>query len=219
MSIITYELDISIDGNAVSSIVQAGQAITIVKAVTCFVMTADGSKLKTTQNYLPTAWLQFQPFENNTVTWTETYQLYASNTQLKAGIRIQQLSHTQVQLGWMYTFEGNIFNGSQPCAQLTTYNLKNEQGTTFNFGLSQQAIINDSQSAFAPLNAVPVLNNQQATLSPTETVYIFLSTYCGDGVLINCVPGQALAVALTPQTPVTKNIAFNDTTNTFYLQT
>src|SRR5262249_52063362 len=190
MSTITYELDISINANAVSSIVQAGQAITIVKAVTCFVMTTGDSRAKTTQNYAPIAWLQFQPFENNTVTWTETYQIYASNTVLNTGTLIQQLSSTQVQLGWVYTFERNIFNRSKSCDQLTTYNLANEQGTTFNFGLSQQAIVNGSQSAFAPLNATPVLNNQQATFSPLETVYIFLSTYCGDGVVISRVPGQ-----------------------------
>jgi len=219
MSITTYELDLSIDAKAVSSIVQAGQAITIVKAVTSFVMTADDSRRKATQNYLPVAWLQFQPFENNTVTWTETYQIYASNTVLNTGALIQQLSSAQVQLGWIYTFEKNIFTGSKSCDPLTTYNLENEQGATFNFGLSQQATVNNSQSAFAPLNAVPVLNNQQATFSPLETVYIFLSTYCGDGVVISHVPGQALAVTLTPQTPVAKNIAFNDTTNTFYLQT
>ena len=219
MSTITYELDISIDANAVSNIVQAGQAVTIVKAVTCFVMTTGDTRAKTTQNYATIAWLQFQPFENNTVTWTETYQIYASNTVLNTGTLIQQLSSTQVQLGWVYKFERNTFNGSKSCDQLTTYNLKNEQGTTFNFGLSQQAIVNGSQSAFAPLNATPVLNNQQATFSPLETVYIFLATYCGDGVVISRVPGQALALTLTPQTPVAKNIAFNDLTNTFYLAT
>jgi hypothetical protein len=217
MSIMRYELDISIDENAVSSIVQAMQAVTIVKVVTSIVMTADGSKTTTTQGYLPVAWLEFQPFETNTVTWTETYQIYASNTVLVAGTPLQQLSNAQVQLGMMYTFETNTFNESS-CDQSATYNLKNAQGTKFNFGLSQQAIVNGSQSAFAPLNAIPVLNNQQATFSPIDTVYIFLSTYCGDGVVISGAPGQALAVTLTPQTPVAK-IAFNETTNTFYLET
>ncbi len=217
MSIITYELDISIDDQGLDSIYWAKQAVTIVKDVTAFVMTAESPRTTPTQEYLPVAWLEFQPFENNTVTWTETYQIYASHTVLEAGTAIQQLSNTQVQLGRMYTFKNNTFE-STPSDQLTTYNLKNAQGSPFDFGLSQQAVVNGSQSAFAPLNAIPVLNNQQATFSPIETVYIFLSTYCGDGVVISCVPDQALAVTPTPQAPAAK-IAFNDTTNTFYLKT
>jgi hypothetical protein len=213
-----YQLDINIDADGVSSIVGANQAVTIVKCVTPFVMTAGVSKTTTNQVYLPVAWLEFQPFETNTVMWTESYEVYASPPVLTAPGTIQQLSSTpqQAQLGWIYTFQNNTFTGAQGGGgDAATYNLTNAQVTTFSFGLSQQAVVNGQSTTFVPLNAVPVMHNQQATFSPGKTVYIFLSTNLGNGVVISAVPDQALKVTLTPQTPVA--IGFNDATNTFYL--
>jgi hypothetical protein len=214
-----YELDISIDENSVKSIGLAGQAVTIVKVVNSYVSTAGSTPPQgPNPGYPPVAWLEFQPWESNTVIWTEAYEVYASTNGLPVYRTIQPLSSSeQAQLGWMYTLQSNMFTGAQGGGCAAKYNITNAQGKEHNFGLSQQATVNGNPTAtFVPLNSIPVLNNQQARFSPTETVSIFLSTYIGYGTLLSEVPEQALTVTLTSQSP-SANIGFNDSNNTFYL--
>ena len=93
----------------------------------------------------------------------------------------------------------------------------NQQTPTamYEFGLAQQALVN-GVSLIAPINALPLLFNEEATFMPTETVSIFLSSYAGNGVPLAGVPTNALTIELTPQTPVA-SVGFNDATNAFYL--
>lgn len=202
-----YQLNIAIDSQGLSNIYAAGQAITIVKSVVSNPL-ASGN--------LPVAWLNFQPLEQNSVTWIENYNIYATSTQLNAGATIVQTSVTgaPVQTGWTYTFAQGQFTGAQG-GSTGTFNMANQQGGMFNFGLSQQAIVNNVP-VMAPLNAIPVLNNESATFTPKETVSIFLSNSVNNGVVLSQVASNALAVTLTSQN-ATANIGFNDGKNSFYL--
>ncbi len=201
-----YQLNISIDSTGLSQIYAANQAITVVKSVVTSPL-ASGN--------LPVAWINFQPLEENTVTWMESYNIYATNQTLTAGATIVQTSVTgaPVQLGWNYTFQQGQFTGTSGTG--TTFNVTNQQGGMFNFGLSQQAMVNNV-SVMAPLNAIPVLNGESATFTPEETVSIFLSNSVNNGVVLSQVASNALPVTLTSQN-ATANIGFTDSTNSFYL--
>jgi hypothetical protein len=202
-----YQLNINIDNAGLNQIYNAGQAVTLVKSV---VANPLGS------GNLPIAWVTFQPLEVNLVSWIENYNIYATTTSLVAGATIVQTSVTgaPVLTGWMYTFAEGQFTGAVG-GSASTYNMTNEQQGMFNFGLSQQALVNGTQ-VMAPLNAIPVLNNEQATFTPEESVSIFLSTSTNNGVVLSQVAGNALPVTLTSQNP-TANIGFTDSTNSFYL--
>ncbi len=202
-----YQLNISIDQAGVQQIYAQGQAITIVKSVV-------SAPLGT--GNLPVAWLNFKPLEENQVTWIENYNIYASTTSLTAGATIQQTSVTgaPVQTAWTYTFQDGVFTGAAG-GSASTFNMMNEQGGIYTCGLSQQATINGA-TVDAPLNAIPVGNNESATFTPEETVSIFLANSVNNGVVLSQVASNALTVTLSSQNPAAK-IGFTDSTNTFFL--
>lgn len=202
-----YQLNIAIDSTGLNQIYAASQAVTLVKSVV--------SNPLATGN-LPIAWVSFQPFLQNAVSWVENYNIYATTTTLSAGATIVQTSVTGAPAltGWTYTFEEGQFTGAQG-GPAGTYNMTNEQQGMFNFGLSQQAMVNNVP-VMAPLNAIPVLNNESASFTPQENVSVFLSNVVNNGVVLSQVASNALAVTLTSQSP-TANIGFSDSTNTFYL--
>lgn len=202
-----YQLNISIDNTGLNHIYAAGQAITIVKSVIANPVSSGN---------LPIAWISFLPLEANSVTWIENYNIYATTTQLNAGATIVQTSVTgaPVQTGWTYTFAQGQFAGAQGGSALT-FNMNNQQGGMYSFGLSQQAVVNNV-TVMAPLNAIPVLTNEMATFTPQETVSVFLSNSVNNGVVLSQVASNALSVTLSSQNP-SANIGFNDSNNTFYL--
>lgn len=203
-----YQINISIDSPGVTQIHQNAQFITIVKNVT--------SNPLATGN-LQVAWLTFQPFQNNQISWVETYYLYATQTQLQAGATILMTSQTSapVQLGPLYDFSGSIFSVDPSPGAPNTYNVENLNGQSLTFGLAQFANINGA-SVMAPLNATPIGNDQQATFTPIETVSIYLSSFSNNGVVISQVAGSALTIELTSQQPVA-NVGFTDSSNSFFL--
>jgi len=203
---VQYQLNINIDSASVSAVNKVDQQVTIVKSVT---PSLSGGNL-------PVAWLTFTPLMFNTVTWVENYNLYSTTQQLQAGATISMTSIADgtIQPGWLYTFANGVFNGANGTG--STFNIQNSDNSyPLSFGLAQQATVN-GQSAYAPLNCVPVLYNQQVSFTPIETLSIFLSNYTDNGVVISQVAGNALVVELTSQQP-TATIGFNGTNNTFYL--
>jgi hypothetical protein len=204
-----YQVNISIDNAGLQAIYAAGQAVTFVKSVVANPLSSGN---------LPIAWIAFQPFQVNQVSWVENYKLYGTTTQLQAGAQIVMTSMTtqQAQLGWLYTFQNGMFNAQSGLGN--TFNLSNQANTPtlMNFGLSQIANVN-GVSVNAPLNSIPVLYNQLATFTPQEQVSVFLSSYEDNGVVISQVASNALNITLSSQNP-TASVGFNDATNTFYLQ-
>lgn len=201
----TYGLNINIDSAGLTNIYNAGQSVTLVKSV--------GS---TTSSSSTVAWVSFQPYLGNVVSWTQNYLVYGTLLALQSGAQIVMTSATQnpVQAGFTYTFKQGQFSGASGGAA-GSFNVNNQQGNGINFGLAQTASVNGT-NVLAPLNAVPVNMNQTASFTPIETVSIFLSSYSNNGVVISSVAGNALSVQLTSASPVA-TIGFNNTNNTFYL--
>lgn len=203
-----YQINISIDNQGLQTIYNNGLYVTLVKSVV---------SQPVAQGNLPIAWVAFQPLQQNQVSWQEQFTMYATTTVLQAGATIVMTSQTNtpVQTGWTYTFEQGQFNGVSGGSQ-STFNLANQQNGNFNFGLAQQAIVNNVQVT-APLNAIPVPYNMSATFTPLETISLFLASYSNNGSVISQVASNALVITLSSQNPVAQ-VGFNDATNTFYLQ-
>ena len=203
-----YGLDIDIDDAGLKAIQESGQAVTIVKSVV--------SSALATGN-LPVAWLQFQPMETSSVTWSEDYYAYATTTALQAGAQIIRTSHTAgtVQPGWTYTLgDDGVFQGAGGGAP-NTFSTYNDHGDALGFGLAQSAMVN-GVPVLSPLNVNLLLNEETATFTPIETISVYLSAFVNNGVVISQVAGNALVVTLTSQAP-TATLGFNDTSNSFYL--
>jgi hypothetical protein len=201
-----YALNISIDDAGIKAIIAAGQTVTIVKS-------ADGDPLR--KGLLPVAWLAFAPAQANAVTWTEDYFMYATSSILTPDTQIVMSSQTTdtLQIGKGYVFSSNTFStgqGTQDCFKLT-----NSDGATWTFGLAQSATVNGT-AALAPLNAVPVMNNESAVFIPKVKVAIFLSSASDNGTVITDVASEALVVELSTLQP-SAAIGFDDGSNTFRL--
>lgn len=203
-----YQLSINIDSAGLANIYAANQYITIVKSVTANPLQSGN---------LPVAWISFQPFQSNIVTWVETYNIYATVSSLQSGATIKQTSVTDVpvQTGMTYTLaEGSFSSASGGGSGVFT--CANQQAPMLNFGLSQEAVIN-GVTVNAPLNAVPILYDESASFTPIENVSIFLSNIVNNGVVLSQIASNALPVTLTSQTP-TATIGFADASNTFFLE-
>jgi hypothetical protein len=206
-----YEIDLAIDSASLGKIFAAGQSVTLVKSALVGSAVANGN--------LPVAWISFQPQQQNNVSWEEDYLIYATQTQLQAGAQIVMSSVTAspVQDQILYQLQSGAFTPILGQGSHGTFDAENQMQSTalMSFGLAQSATINGKQSV-SPLNAIPVLYNQEVTFTPIEQVSVFLSSINNNGVVISQVASTALDVILTSQTPKA-TVTFNSATNTFVL--
>lgn len=205
-----FQINIAIDENGLNTITNANQSVTLVQSV------VSAAETLAVAPPAVVAWLAFQPLENNQIVWSASYYLYATTTALQTNAVIEFNSQTAAaaQPGWIYTFTQGQFNGSAGTG--SSYNLSNQtQGSAFGFGLAVSATVNGT-TAFAPLNAAPVLYNEEAFFTPQDIVSIFLSSAGANGTVLPQLPANALNVTLSSQSP-TADVGFNDATNLFYL--
>lgn len=198
----TYSLTMNIDAAGLSAIYHAAQRVTLVKSV--------GSSPSNV------AWVSFDPFQTNTVTWTENYVIYGTTSSVEAGASLVMTSQSAgpAQTGLLYVFQNGQFTVA-PGGEPGSFNVENEQANGINFGLGQTAKINGT-SVLAPLNAVMVNENQTASFTPIETVSVYLTSIENNGVVISRVASNALVVTLTSQSP-SATLGFDDTSNTFFI--
>jgi hypothetical protein len=218
--IMQYQLLINIDATGVSNIKSANQTVTICKQVTSWIASSSetqASRVAAGGTGMPAiAWLAFQPNTSNTITWNDSYFVYASDTPLIAGNTIVETFQKDAMIGYMYALTNGQFTASPSTTQPTSINIDNQQENSLNFGLMQQATINGiSPLSPTATNCVPVLFNEEGYFYPTETVLIFLSSTQTGGTAIPFIPSGALPVTLTSQDP-SVTVAFNDSTNVFY---
>lgn len=199
-----YSLAIKFDNAGLAALHAAGQLVTLVKSV---------------QGGSPVAWVSFKPMESNTVTWTESYSVYASSTLVEDGAQISTQSTQPANGGNTYKFDSGIFSSGTPGLPPTQYGVQNADpdfkiGSTamVTSGLYQGAVVN-GQSTKSPLNAVGVLYSETGKFTPVEKVQVFASNYQNNGLVISQVSSEALLVDLTNQADQT--IHYNDATNQF----
>lgn len=151
------------------------------------------------------AWLSFDPFEGNSVTWTEEYGLYASNSELKAGAQIVKISSAPfpAQDGKYYAFKSDATfygpNSGGDVPPLNSFRVFNEMPTSqyplLLFGLMQSARVNGKTAEFRPLNANQVPAGTSVTFTPLTTVQVWLQS--------NLVSGTVLVDVISKVTQVT----------------
>ena len=209
-----FELSIAIDQAGVAQINAAFQYVTITRSVTAFAMSAAQISLARTAAALPyaVAWLAFEPFQNNVVTWTDACNLFVSTTAATVdNVIAVNSATTSAQAGQSWTFQNGQFSLASTGSG-STYSATNAASNGLSFGLLASASVNGT-TVNAPMNLQPLLFNQVAQFTPSETIAIFLSTASTSGTVIPNV-STGLIVTLGPGTT---DIGFNDQTNQFYL--
>lgn len=149
------------------------------------------------------AWQVFDPFMDNTVTWTEQFGLYASNTRLVNGARITKMSTIDPAVDAAYysftsnaTFNGPIKDGNAPGtgSYMVLDDMPNASYPTLLFGLLQSANINGAPSPLRPLNAAIVLASMSAVFTPLTTVYVWLQATIVSETVITQVTSRSTVV-------------------------
>lgn len=197
-----YQLNISIDQAALGMIYSSGQAVAIVRNA--------GS---TPEYPSAVAWIVFEPMESNQISWEDSYQVYATETEPLIGTTIAMMSTTPAQTGWSYVFENGQFTGSAGGNDPQGFEIFSQQEGRTGFGLAQQASVNGT-GILAPLSIFELLNEQTGSTTPYETVSIYLVQNTGNGTLVQDAPPNAYTFALTPGSPVAQ-IMYNDGTEGF----
>ncbi len=188
----SYSLKALINGDVVKQFNQLNQKVVIVKE-------APG-------NSSPVAWVTFSPFEINTVSWQETYGVYASNTVMEGTAKIEKSSYAQASEKQCYNFEFGTFNAPVADKDLpsNTYEVKNAMMTPsqLTFGLAQDVVANGVSYEGSPINAVQIMSNESATFTPHERISIFMQSDLDDGMVISRIKSQALQLDFAKQADI-----------------
>lgn len=148
------------------------------------------------------AWLDFDPFEANTVEWTEEFGLYVSNSSMEHGANIQKLSDVFPAAERAFyaleddaTFHGPTGQQAPAGAFGADNQMPHAQYPSLTFGLTQSAVVNGNAINFKPINAQPVPAGQEATFTPLTTLYVWLdATIKSQTVITNVTSRQTKVV-------------------------
>ena len=190
----TYSLELLIDAEDLEAIKSVDQYIILAKPVG--------------DTYIPNvAWQSFDPQQENLVTWSEEYGIYASSTSLRHGSRILKTNSMPypAQDAAYYTFGTDTnFHGPYqgPGApgqnQYTVINkVPSAHYPSLVFGLVQSALINDKPANVRPLNAQSVAAQQQTTFTPLTSVYVWLQSALASGTVITRIPRNATIITFS----------------------
>lgn len=175
----TFTLNLEIDNASLQLIRSAQERIILAKPV------GGGSP--------NVVWQSFDPFGSNSVTWTEEFGLYASDTQVINGASIRKMSSQEPADDASYytftpgaTFEGPYLDPRVGPGQYAAQNsMPNSQYPVLTFGLTQAATINGAPVKGRPLNAVSVLPNRFVSFTPITTVYVWLESNVTSSTVIS----------------------------------
>ncbi|OSQ40768.1 hypothetical protein [Thalassospira mesophila] len=146
-------------------------------------------------------WVAFDPFESNSIQWSEEYWIYASTASTgKNGEKITKLSEVQpgpAMTGSIYTFSDSATFG-QPVKSADvgsgTFAAQNDMSygkyPCLTFGVSQTAQVNQQIQERKPISANSVLATQQIQVTPYTDVYIWLEGHFESSTIITDVTGK-----------------------------
>lgn len=138
------------------------------------------------------AWQVFQPFENNSVTWSEEYGIYVSNTKISNGATLTQMSSTSgnAQMDTTYTMQPSaIITGPADGGTDDAFTLVNKYANLpyLTVGLYQNAVVNGVLVKGNAISAVPTLYQSTAVMTPFTTVYLWLQSEVSSNTVVSVV--------------------------------
>lgn len=179
-----YTLNIDFDTAELPPIYAANEQVTIVK------QSPDGK---------PVAWVALVPFQNNTVSWKDSYALYAARKLMQPMEVISQLSNTPASPGLQYPFAEGKFDRGTPDPGLppNTYGTMNQMSEfpELTFGLAQDVQVNGTAQPNNPINAQIIPFNQTAQFTPLDKITVFLQSNVRSGMVLTTVTSQSIELS------------------------
>lgn len=159
------------------------------------------------------AWVAFSPLQQNVITWTEAYSLYASTTELKTGntLMVQALQADALP-GKVYPFDrhGSFTSpsGSVPAGQ---YGIANTypHAQAMTFGLAQTVVLSGNGQEASPVTAASVLQDQTVTFVPPDGLLIFLTRAVEPGSVLGSQSSLQANVAEYPVEAAQKGLVLH----------
>ncbi|HTD33947.1 MAG TPA: hypothetical protein VK665_09825 [Candidatus Elarobacter sp.] len=145
-------------------------------------------------NALPNVvWLAVPVTGRTTVTWSESYGLYASSAAIRDGTPIAVERELRTALDRMlYPFSGDAFGppADAPRTPAGHYEVVNRTAGTLTFGLLQAADVGGAPFRGA-INAVALPPGFTADFSPMPTVFVWLDSAARSGSIVAELPATA----------------------------
>lgn len=189
-----YTLNINIDPADLSSIMMSGNQVQLYSI---------------TDNGTAVVWLAFNPLVQNTITWTEQYEIYVSNTQVVNGASVNIMASTNASPQNLYTWTGMSFN-TQPAPALgsTQYMLGNSAMPMphATLGLAKAANVNGMQTGNNPVNATEVMANATIITGYQPRVFLAIGNQ-QQGTIASTLPHNGCYVDYTGASSLTAQYA------------
>lgn len=175
-----YSLNLSFDDKTLKDIYDAKQQVILIKQT-----------FSTTSNDADIAWVTFNPFETNSVSWEDNYGVYTSTTEIQKGATIRKSSHKTAADTCVYNFDKGFFTKNNDLiTEKGSYEVVNETTDKLTFGLTQDVLVNGKPIQSSPLNASTVLAGQNAVFTPFEKVQILLQSNAREGLVLATVSSK-----------------------------
>lgn len=205
-----YKLNLRVSKEDLELINDAGKRVVLVKE------NGEGSFSSGSEFIDDVAWVTFQLWGDNKVTWENKYSVYVSETQKQSGAVIDKASWEEAEPKTkMYLFNDGYFMGEQFSGEShpTAYYVKNNYYKPETFGLAQSVKVGEKLYEANPINAMTVLNNEQAYFIPIEKIKVFLAARAENGKVISVAQSQALLLDFTEKSEIT--ITYDRSTSKF----
>jgi hypothetical protein len=154
--------------------------------------------MKQTEPGATLAWIAFDPFMNNTVSWTDTYALYASKSIVEAGATIDRLDDIEAAQQKVYAFSQGAFAEGQKSSDLSAgqYKVINDYASEdwLTFGMAQHVQVNGTAYPNHPINAVVVPREHTAVFTPYEKVKVSLRAHMRNSLVVSDVSNEGLTL-------------------------
>jgi len=174
-----FQLTVDFTNADLDTLSQAGESVVLVKMSSSPVGESKA-----------VAWVTFNPFVTNTVTWVENYGVYASSVVPIQNGTISKLADTMAYGGQAYDFvdAGHFKGPNAPTSPLTgnQYQVNNNwsKDPALTFGLAQDLTVNGKGLLASPLNAMLVPAGQNAAFTPLTSVQIFMESAITTGMVL-----------------------------------
>lgn len=167
------------------------------------------------------AWIVFRPMVNNTMTWEDKYGIYASNSEIVNGARLDQMSKTEFPAmdGRIYALNPAGFFGPSSSGGISgTYSAVNNYNNLpkgyLTFGLFQNASINGAEATGNAVSAAPVIYNSQVDMTPFTTIYLWIQSQVTSNTVVTVVTSPMTEVTFGGNTRQA-SLAYNPNTGKF----
>lgn len=174
---VNFKLNIKIPQKDLTTLIKAGESIVLVK----------GEPGKTSV----IVWAVIRPAQNSSVSWSDEYYIYASNSDYEIGNTIIASATSSARVMSKYVYSEGSFsnpvtdNNLNPGQFMITNKVPVSTSGSIIFGLAETCKVNNElQNSPSPTRATIVPAMQYTILNASEKVTIFLSSQVSPGQVI-----------------------------------